>query len=212
MWTVLLRGALESYKLDFPRFWKSQLLSNNTPDKWICLCMNWEQLLTWCLWNIGTFERAAGIPEIIFVVTILEAFLWARNRYQGTILEKPSQDDSGPAWSLCYFEAEKEPRLWDSLFLANTVTHLLYYPELVHRFWIGCWNQGKLGISLDFNNLSGGIGVNHPEQEPNNIAVIGEGVFVAHLWGSPSHPWQDWSAKIFTNYWRLTELWSQESP
>ena len=35
----------------------------------------------------------------------------------------------------------------------------------------------KLGISLDFINLSGGIGVNYrPEQEPNDIAVIGEGV------------------------------------
>ena len=36
---------------------------------------------------------------------------------------------------------------------------------------------GKLNISLDFINLSGGIGVNYrPDQEPNDIAVIGEGV------------------------------------
>ncbi|HHA9199839.1 TPA: diaminopimelate decarboxylase [Streptococcus pneumoniae] len=35
----------------------------------------------------------------------------------------------------------------------------------------------KLGISLDFINLSGGIGVNYrPDQEPNDIALIGEGV------------------------------------
>ena len=34
----------------------------------------------------------------------------------------------------------------------------------------------KLGISLDFINLSGGIGVNYrPRAGPNDIALIGEG-------------------------------------
>ena len=57
------------------------------------------------------------------------------------------------------------------------MTHL-YYPELARQLlnWL-LKSKEKLGISLDFINLSGGIGVNYrPEQEPNDIAVIGEGV------------------------------------
>lgn len=35
----------------------------------------------------------------------------------------------------------------------------------------------KTGVHLGFINLSGGVGVNYkPEQEPNDIAIIGEGV------------------------------------
>ena len=64
-----------------------------------------------------------------------------------------------------------------SFLASNTVTHL-YYPELARQlFELAVEIKEKLGISLDFINLSGGIGVNYrPEQEPNDIALIGEGV------------------------------------
>ena len=57
------------------------------------------------------------------------------------------------------------------------MTHL-YYPELARQlFELAVEIKEKLGISLDFINLSGGIGVNYrPDQEPNDIALIGEGV------------------------------------
>ena len=64
-----------------------------------------------------------------------------------------------------------------SFLASNTVTHL-YYPELARQLlnWL-LKSRETLGISLDFINLSGGIGVNYrPDQEPNDIAVIGEGV------------------------------------
>ena len=57
------------------------------------------------------------------------------------------------------------------------MTHL-YYPELARQlFELAVEIKEKLLISLDFINLSGGIGVNYrPDQEPNDIALIGEGV------------------------------------
>ncbi|MGQ7373498.1 diaminopimelate decarboxylase [Streptococcus suis] len=63
-------------------------------------------------------------------------------------------------------------------FLAsNTVTND-YYPVLARQlFALALEIREETGVTLDFINLSGGIGVNYrPEQEPNDIAVIGEGV------------------------------------
>ncbi|HEL1913304.1 TPA: diaminopimelate decarboxylase [Streptococcus suis] len=63
-------------------------------------------------------------------------------------------------------------------FLAsNTVTND-YYPVLARQlFELALEIREETGVTLDFINLSGGIGVNYrPEQEPNDIAVIGEGV------------------------------------
>ncbi|HEM2829979.1 TPA: diaminopimelate decarboxylase [Streptococcus suis] len=63
-------------------------------------------------------------------------------------------------------------------FLAsNTVTND-YYPVLARQlFELALEIREETGVTLDFINLSGGIGVNYrPEQEPNDITVIGEGV------------------------------------
>ncbi len=63
-------------------------------------------------------------------------------------------------------------------FLAsNTVTNE-YYPALSKvLFELAVEIKEKLGISLDFINLSGGVGIPYrPEQEKNDIKVIGEGV------------------------------------
>jgi len=63
-------------------------------------------------------------------------------------------------------------------FLAsNTVTND-YYPTLARElFTVAVEIKEKLGISLSFINLSGGIGIPYrPEQEPNDIRVIGEKV------------------------------------
>ena len=63
-------------------------------------------------------------------------------------------------------------------FLAsNTVTND-YYPTLARQlFELTLEIREEAGVSLSFINLSGGIGVNYlPDQEANDIAVIGEGV------------------------------------
>lgn len=63
-------------------------------------------------------------------------------------------------------------------FLAsNTVTND-YYPELAKQlFELVVEIKEKLGINMSFINLSGGVGVAYkPDQTPNDIRVIGEGV------------------------------------
>ena len=63
-------------------------------------------------------------------------------------------------------------------FLAsNTVTNE-YYPELARQlFQLAVDMEKETGVAVDFINLSGGVGIPYrPEQTPNDIAVIGEGV------------------------------------
>lgn len=63
-------------------------------------------------------------------------------------------------------------------FLAsNTVTNE-YYPELARvLFSLAVRLHEKTGVPIKFINLSGGIGIPYrPDQEPNDILVIGEGV------------------------------------
>lgn len=63
-------------------------------------------------------------------------------------------------------------------FLAsNTVTNG-YYPELARRlFQLAVDMKKETGVAVDFINLSGGVGIPYrPEQTPNDIAAIGEGV------------------------------------
>ena len=64
-----------------------------------------------------------------------------------------------------------------SFLASNTVTND-YYPELARvLFELAVEIKDKLGIKVSFINLSGGIGIPYtPDQEPNNIAKIGEGV------------------------------------
>lgn len=64
-----------------------------------------------------------------------------------------------------------------SFLASNTVTNE-YYPKLAQQlFELALKIREKTGVSLDFINLSGGIGVNYrPDEAPNDIAVIGEGV------------------------------------
>ena len=64
-----------------------------------------------------------------------------------------------------------------SFLASNTVTNE-YYPELARvLFNLAVEIKEKVGVSISFINLSGGIGIPYlPDQEPNDIAVIGEGV------------------------------------
>ena len=63
-------------------------------------------------------------------------------------------------------------------FLAsNTVTND-YYPMLAKvLFELAVEIKEKVGVHIGFINLSGGVGIPYrPDQEPNDIRVIGEGV------------------------------------
>lgn len=64
-----------------------------------------------------------------------------------------------------------------SFLVSNTVTNE-YYPMLAKiLFELAVELKNETGADIRFINLSGGIGVPyHPDQEPNDIMVIGEGV------------------------------------
>lgn len=64
-----------------------------------------------------------------------------------------------------------------SFLASNTVTNE-YYPTLAKTlFEVAVKLKEETGVNIKFINLSGGIGVPYrPEQEPNDIAVIGENV------------------------------------
>lgn len=63
-------------------------------------------------------------------------------------------------------------------FLASNTVSNAYYPELARQlFALAVELKEKTGASIEFINLSGGIGIPYnPHQTPNDIAVIGEGV------------------------------------
>ena len=154
--------------------------SNNTPDQEYAYARELGATINLDAFeDIEHLERAAGIPEIISC------------RYNpggvfelGTdIMDNPGEAKFGMTRDQL-FEAfailkEKGAKTFGihSFLASNTVTHL-YYPELARQlFELAVEIKEKLGISLDFINLSGGIGVNYrPDQEPNDIAMIGEGV------------------------------------
>lgn len=67
-----------------------------------------------------------------------------------------------------------------SFLVSNTVTND-YYPTLARTlFHLVVEIKEQLGIEISFINLSGGVGIAYkPDQVPNDIAVIGEGVHQA---------------------------------
>lgn len=68
-----------------------------------------------------------------------------------------------------------------SFLASNTVTNE-YYPTLARLlFQVAAELQKETGVKIPFINLSGGVGVAYrPEQEPNDIFAIGEGVRKAY--------------------------------
>lgn len=64
-----------------------------------------------------------------------------------------------------------------SFLVSNTVTND-YYPTLAKTlFELAVEIKNEIGVKLDFINLSGGVGIAYkPEQTPNDILIIGDGV------------------------------------
>ena len=68
-------------------------------------------------------------------------------------------------------------RIEHAFLASNTVTNE-YYPELARQlFEVAVELQKETGASIEFINLSGGVGIPYkPEQTGNDIMAIGEGV------------------------------------
>ena len=67
-------------------------------------------------------------------------------------------------------------------FVASNTLSNDYYPALARMiFTLAVEIKEKLGISISFVNLSGGVGIPYrPEEKPNDIHAIGEGVQQAY--------------------------------
>lgn len=129
--------------------------------------------------HIDFLEKTAGIPE-----TICCRFNPGGVFKMGTaIMDNPGDAKYGMTKEQL-IEAFKRlkslgaKRFGIHSFLAsNTVTNE-YYPTLAGiLFELAVEVKEKTGVELAFVNLSGGIGIPYtPDKEPNDIAVIGEGV------------------------------------
>lgn len=129
--------------------------------------------------HIDFLEKAAGIPE-----TICCRFNPGGLFKMGTdIMDNPGDAKYGMTKEQLIEAVNRlkgmgAKRFGIHSFLAsNTVTNE-YYPTLAGiLFELAVEVQEKTGAEIVFVNLSGGVGVPYtPDKEPNDIAVIGEGV------------------------------------
>jgi len=129
--------------------------------------------------HIPLLEKTCGIPERISCRFNPGGFFEIAN----AIMDNPGDSKYGmtkdqlmEAYS--YLAAHGAKEFGIHAFLAsNTVTND-YYPTLAGiLFRLVVEIREKTGVEISFINLSGGIGIPYkPDQEGNDIAVIGEGV------------------------------------
>lgn len=129
--------------------------------------------------HIAFLEKVAGIPEKICCRYNPGGVYAVSN----SIMDNPGDAKYGftkeqliEGFRLLKEKGVKEFGI-HSFLCSNTVTND-YYPMLARTlFELAVELKEKTGVAVSFINLSGGIGIPYrPEQEPNDIMVIGEGV------------------------------------
>lgn len=129
--------------------------------------------------HIDYLEKTAGIPEKICCRFNPGGMF----KISTTIMDNPGDAKYGmtkeqlfEAYKVLKEKGVKEFGL-HAFLASNTVTND-YYPTLAKvLFEVAVELKEKVGVSLSFINLSGGVGIPYrPEQEPNDIMAIGEGV------------------------------------
>ncbi len=129
--------------------------------------------------HIDFLEKTAGIPERICCRFNPGGMF----KISTTIMDNPGDAKYGmtkeqlfEAYKVLKEKGVKEFGL-HAFLASNTVTND-YYPTLAKvLFEVAVELKEKVGVSLSFINLSGGVGIAYrPEQEANDIMAIGEGV------------------------------------
>ena len=140
---------------------------------------NWEQSSTW-MTHIDFLEKAIGyIPETISCRYNPGGLFKISN----DIMDNPGDAKYGMTTEQLFeafkiLKAKGAKKFGIHAFLAsNTVTNE-YYPMLAKvLFEVAVKLEKETGADIEFINLSGGVGIPYkPDQEPNDIRVIGEGV------------------------------------
>ena len=129
--------------------------------------------------HIPFLKEACGIPERISC----RFNPGGKFAIANTIMDNPGDAKYGmtkeqiiEAYKILKAEGAKEFGM-HAFLASNTVTND-YYPTLAKILFEEAVDiKNKTGISLSFINLSGGVGIAYtPDQEPNDIIKIGEGV------------------------------------
>lgn len=129
--------------------------------------------------HIDFLEKTAGIPERICCRFNPGGMF----KISTTIMDNPgdakygmTKDQLIEAFKILKEKGVKEFGI-HAFLASNTVTND-YYPTLAKvLFEVAVELKEKTGVSISFINLSGGIGIPYrPDQEPNDIMAIGEGV------------------------------------
>ncbi len=154
--------------------------SNTTPPEDFALAREPGALINLDdITHIEFLEKVAGIPD-----TICCRFNPGGYFELGTdIMDNPGEAKYGmtheqiiKAYKILMEKGVKHFGI-HSFLASNTVTND-YYPELARQlFELAVELKEKTGASIEFINLSGGIGIPYrPSQEANDIFVIGKGV------------------------------------
>ncbi len=129
--------------------------------------------------HIEFLEKTAGLPEKICCRFNPGGMF----KISTTIMDNPGDAKYGmtkeqlfEAYKILKEKGVKEFGL-HAFLASNTVTND-YYPTLAKvLFEVAVELKEQVGVELSFINLSGGVGIPYrPDQEPNDIIAIGEGV------------------------------------
>ncbi len=155
--------------------------SNDTPEEEYIFAKDLGGII-----NLDDFSNIAEVEETLGTLPKTMSLRFNPGGYfkiANTIMDNPEEAKFGmtEAQILEGYRILKEKGVEHfgiHAFLASNTVSNEYYPVLARQlFQLVVRIKKELGISLDFVNLSGGIGIPYrPEQEPNDILLIGQGV------------------------------------
>lgn len=155
--------------------------SNDTPEEEYIFARDLGGII-----NLDDFSNIAEVEETLGTLPKTMSLRFNPGGYfkiSNTIMDNPEEAKFGmtEAQILEGYRILKEKGVEHfgiHAFLASNTVSNEYYPVLARQlFQLVVRIKKELGISLDFVNLSGGIGIPYrPEQEPNDILLIGQGV------------------------------------
>ena len=155
--------------------------SNDTPEEEYIFANQLGGII-----NLDDFSNIAELEETLGILPKTMSLRFNPGGYfkiANTIMDNPEEAKFGmtEAQILEGYRILKEKGVEHfgiHAFLASNTVSNDYYPVLAKQlFQLVLRIKKELGISLDFVNLSGGIGIPYrPEQEQNDIFLIGQGV------------------------------------
>ena len=150
--------------------------------------------------HIDFLKQAAGIPEHICLRYNPGGEFTLNNRIMGSPADaKYGMTRSQLSEAVKTLKAEGVKEFGLHAFLASNTLGSEYYPALAEVLFSTVKElMEETGVKFSFVNLSGGVGIPYrPEQEPNDIFLIGDGVRKAYEKYFPDN-----SVRIFTEMGR----------